>query len=290
MTPVDLGLAAAGRAYAGVSRDGHATRRARLIMTGLIAVTVIWVLVIGLTPTPMDISFPDLREGRYQSRESWLRLEGELEPSEVTTQGYIAYVLRDSTDPTQAVTILSPSPLTTGHTDVTGQPLGGVRAPGTFDAVYADVPAEPARQDPWLLIALPALAGIGLGLGERVGYPVMRAESSGPPPAATALAAGEAIAARWNGSIGGEEVPTAQARACTVCVSGDRDSEVALLLLTDDGATRELPIRRQMPKVSGRACRVGGCQPGLEVHAAGSDIVFEFDSVEDRDRLAASLT
>jgi hypothetical protein len=245
------------------------------------------VLVIGLTPTPMDISFADLRDAHYQSRESWLRLVGELEPSDVTTQGYVAYVLRDSADPTLAVTILASSPLPTGHTDVTGQPLGGVRAPGTFDAVYADVPAEPARQDPWLLIALPALAGLFLGLGERVGYPVMRAETSKRARTALPLAAEEAISAHWNGSIGGKEVPKGEARACTVRVSGD--SEVALLSVTDEGGTREVPIRRATPKVSGRACRVGGCRPGLEIHTTGSDIVFEFSSAADRDRLATSL-
>jgi hypothetical protein len=287
VTPVDLGLAAAGRAYAAVSRDGHAARRARLLIIGLFAVTAIWVLVIGLTPTPVDISFADLREGHYASRVSWLRLEGVLEPSDVTTQGYIAYVLRDTADPTQAVTILAPSALPTGRTDVTGQPLGGVRAPGTFEAVYADVPAEPARQDPWLLIALPALAGILLGLGERVGYPVMRAETAKHPPTATPLAADEAIAAQWSGSIGGVEVPKAKSRACTVGVTGDR--EVVVLSVTDTGGTRDVPVRRATPRVAGRACRVGGCRPGLEVHAAGTDIVFEFSSVEDRDRLAASL-
>ena len=70
-------------------------------------------------------------------------------------------------------------------------------------------------------------------------------------------------------------------------VSGD--GEVALLSVTDVGGTRDVPVQRVTPKISGRACRVGGCRPGLEVHATGSDIVFEFDSVADRDRLAASL-
>jgi hypothetical protein len=115
----------------------------------------------------------------------------------------------------------------------------------------------------------------------------MRAATAKRPPVATPLAAGEAIAAQWNGSIGGEEVPKAEARACTVRVAGD--SEVALLFVGDEAATREVPVRRLTPKVSGRACRIGGCRPGLEVHAAGSDIVFEFETVEDRDRLAASL-
>lgn len=287
MTPVDLGLAAAGRAYAAVSRDGRASRGARLLIIGLVAVTAIWLLVISLTPTPMEISLADLRDGLYQSRESWLRLEGELEPSEVTSGAYAGYVLRDSSDPSLAVTVLAPSPLPTGHTQVTGQPLGGVRAPGTFDAFYAEVPTESGRRDPWPLIALPAFAGLVLGLGERVGYPVMRPGTRDRRPNATPLAPGETIAARWNGSIAGEEVPKAEARACTVRVTGG--GEVALLSVDDDGGSRDVPVQRTTPKVSGRACRIGGCRPGLEVHATGSDIVFEFDSVADRDRLAASL-
>ena len=115
----------------------------------------------------------------------------------------------------------------------------------------------------------------------------MRAETSKLARTAQSLAADEVISARWNGSIGGEEVPKGEGRACRVGVSGDGD--VALLSVIDEGATREVPIRRATPKVSGRACRVGGCRPGLEVHTTGADIVLEFSSAADRDRLAASL-
>jgi hypothetical protein len=286
MTPLDLGLAAAGRTYAAVSRGGRASRGTHLLIMALFAVTVIWVFIIGLTPTPMDISFADFRAGHYQSRESWLRLTGDLEPSDVTTQGYIAYVLRDTADPSLAVTILTPTPLPTGHIDVTGQPLGGVRAPDTFEAVYADVPAEPARHDPWLLVALPALIALVLTLGARVGYPVMRSESRagrGSP-----LAPGETLAACWSGQIGSDEVPMGQGRDARVGVT--TEGEIATLSITDPGGSRQIPVRRATPKVSGRACRLGGCRPGLEVHATGSDIVFELDSAEDRDRLYTSLT
>jgi len=72
-------------------------------------------------------------------------------------------------------------------------------------------------------------------------------------------------------------------------VAVTRDAEIALLSVTDSGGVRQVPVRRATPKASGRACRTRGCRPGLEVHATGSDIVFEFDSVGDRDRLAASL-
>jgi hypothetical protein len=286
MTPLDLGLAAAGRTYAAVSRGGRASRGTRFLIIALFALTVLWVLIIGLTPTPTDISFEDVRTGQFQSRESWLRLEGDLEPSDVTTQGYIAYVLRNSADPSQAVTILASSPLPTGHTDVTGQPLGGVRAPGTFEAIYADVPAEPARHDPWLLVALPALFALFLVLGARVGYPVMRGESRATR--ASPLAGDETVAVQWSGRIGSEEVAMGRGRDGRVSVTGD--GEIATLMVTDERGTRQVPVRRTTPKLSGRACRIGGCRPGLEVHATGSDMVFELDSAEDRDRLYASLT
>ena len=57
----------------------------------------------------------DLRAGLYPTRTSWLRLEGELQPADVTTEGYTAYVLRDTSDPSLAVTVLASSPIPTGR-------------------------------------------------------------------------------------------------------------------------------------------------------------------------------
>ena len=287
MTPIDLGLAAVGRSYAVVSRGGRSNRGIRVLVIGLCAVTAIWVLVISLTSTPMETSLADLRAGIYPSRTSWLRLEGDLEPAEVTTAGYTAYVLRDTSDPSLAVTVLASSPMPTGHADVTGHPLGGVRAPGTFEAFYADATTEPPRHDPWLLVALPALLGLLLLLGERIGYPVMRGESPKGPLAAAPLRPGEEITARWNGQIGREDLPQGDTRACSVAV--DDEGEVALVRVRDEGGMRNVPVRRSTPKVVGRVCRTSGCRPGIEVHGTGSDIVFEFDSAADRDRLAASV-
>ena len=175
----------------------------------------------------------------------------------------------------------------TGRADVTGQPLGGVRAPGTFEAFYADPTTEPARHDPWLLIALPALLGLLLLLGERIGYPVMRGESRNGPLAAAPLRPGEEIGARWNGQIGSEDLPLGEARACSVAV--DDEGEVARVRIRDEGGVRSVAVRRSTPKVVGRVCRTNGCRPGIEVHGTGSDIVLEFDSAADRDRLAASV-
>ena len=243
MTPIDLGLAAAGRSHAVVSRGGRSSRGIRLLVIGLFAVSAIWVLVISLTSTPMETSLADLRAGLYPSRTSWLRLEGELEPAEVTTEGYTAYVLRDASDPSLAVTILASSPMPTGHADVTGQPLGGVRAPGTFEAFYADATSEPPRRDPWLLVALPALFGLLLLLGERIGYPVMRGESRTGPDAAAPLRPGEEVAARWNGRIGSEAQADRTRIAAEAQAASIRAVEGARMALERD----RMDVYRSMP-------------------------------------------
>ena len=287
MTVIDLALAVAGRSHAVVSRGGRSTGRARLLVAALFVVTAIPLVVIALTPIPLERTFEELREGLYPDRKSWLRLEGDLEPSPVTSQGYMAYILRDPANPDLAVTVLATVPLTTGHAQVTGHPLGGVRAPGTFEAFYADPTTEPARHDPFLLIALPALIGFVLLFGERIGYPVMRRESPKGAPTGEPLRPGEEVAARWNGRIGSEDPPLGEARPCTVAVTDE--GEVAMLRVRDDGDIRQVPVRRATPKVLGRVCRTSGCRPGLEVHGTSADIVFELDSAAERDRLAASL-
>ncbi len=287
MTVIDLALAVAGRSHALVSRGGRSSGRARLLVVALFVLPAIALVIIGLTPIPLERTFEELRDGLYPERTSWLRLEGDLQPADVTSEGYEAYILRDPTNDELAVTILAPGPLSTGHVEVTGHPLGGVRAPGTFEAFYADPVTEPARHDPWLLIALPALIGLGLLLGERIGYPVMRGESRKGPLAAAPLRPGEEMTARWSGRIGSEELLSGEARSCSVAV--EDEGEVALVRVRDEDGARQVPVRRATPKVVGRVCRTNGCRPGVEVHGTSADIMFEFESTADRDRLAASV-
>jgi hypothetical protein len=169
---------------------------------------------------------------------------------------------------------------------VTGQPLGGVREPGTFEAFYADVPTEPARRDPWPLFVLPALVALFLIAGERSGYPVVRGErrrGSPPPP----LGPDDHVAARWSGRIAAEQVPAEAARPCMAAVAGDAGTFT--LTVTDEHGAHAIAIRRAAPRTVGRICRTSGCVPGIEIHATGSDIVLEFGARTDRDRLAAAM-
>jgi hypothetical protein len=286
MTVLDLALAVAGRSHAVLSDGSRSERRAQLVAVALFALAVIPFVVIALTPTPLELSLEELREGRYPTRTSWLRLEGELRDAGTTTDGLNAYTLHDPDDEGLAVTVIASGPLPTGHTEVTGQPLGGVREPGTFEAFYADVPTEPARRDPWPLFVLPALVALFLIAGEQSGYPVVRGERRrGQPPAP--LGPDERVAARWSGRIAAEQVPADAARACTAAVAGD--AATFTLTVTDERGAHAIAIRRTAPRTIGRICRTNGCVPGIELHATGSDIVLECDTRTDRDRLAGAM-
>src|SRR6185295_20200988 len=100
----------------------------------------------------------------------------------------------------RAVTIYSEAPLTTGHVSLTGH-QSGAPLRGTFMAMQADVPTEPARHDPWLLFAIPALLTIPIVAGWALGYPVMRRER---PQAIEAvwLPTVDRLPARWGGWVG----------------------------------------------------------------------------------------
>ena len=79
MTPLDLGLAAAGRLAAAI--DGRSGGRRRLtwdVVTGLVLMSLIPVLFIGSSPRPTDLTFEDVRLERIPAMTSWVRLEGDL--------------------------------------------------------------------------------------------------------------------------------------------------------------------------------------------------------------------
>jgi hypothetical protein len=289
MTPVDGVLVAAGRAYSALSGAGRSTTRARLTMVALVLLSVLTLVGISLITTPSETTFDDLQAGRYRGL-GWLRLSGDLRDAGRDDSGRYVYTLHDPTDESIAVTVYAPTPLPTGFTDVTGQARTDEALPGTFDTFHADAITEPARHDPWLLIALPALIALFLAAGARVGYPVVRRQdrSATGRTGQGALAPGDTLAARWSGRLGGEERGLDDARDCTVAVAGEAD--VASVTVVHEQGSRTLVVRRSSPKALGRICRVRGCTPHLEIHAPSADVILEFASAADRDRLAAALT
>jgi len=283
---LDRVLVAFGYASSSIGRGGRSPLRLRIVIAVLLLVSVLPSVAISLISIPSETSFEDLRDGRYRSL-GWLRLEGDLRAAGRAEDGRYLYALHDPADDAVAVTVYAPGPLPTGATQVTGQQRNDTRLPGTFDSFYADATTEPARHDPWLLIALPALLALLLLLGERIGYPVIRDESRSAMLAAAPLRPGEEIVARWSGQIGSDDVPAGEARACSIAV--DDEGGVALVHIRDERGSRHVRVSRTTPKVIGRVCRTNGCRPGIEVHGTGSDILIELDSTAERDRLAASV-
>ncbi len=282
----DRVLVALGFTSWSIGRGGRSSLRLRVVIAGLFLLSVLPSVAISLITIPSETSYDDLRAGRYRGL-GWLRLEGDLRAAGRAEDGRYLYTLHDPADETVAVTVYAPAPLPTGATQVTGQARTDTRLPGTFDTFYADARTEPARHDPWLLIALPAMLGSLLLFGDRIGYPVMRDESRSALRAAAPLRPGEEVTARWSGQVGNEDVSLDESRACSIAV--DDEGEVALVHILDERGTRDIRVRRATPKVIGRVCRTSGCRPGIEVHGTGSDILIELDSRAERDRLAASV-
>jgi len=287
MSLLDRVLVAAGRADAAVSRKGRSPNRGRIVILGLFLASALPTLAISLISIPSEKTFEDIRTNNYRGL-GWLRLEGDLRDAGID-DGRYQYTLHDPADDSIAITIYAPAPLPTGATQVTGTVRTDRKLPGTVAAFYADAVTEPARHDPWLLIATPALIALFLIVGGRVGYPVVRrqrrsdASRTSPSP----LEPGETMGARWSGWLQGEERSLDDSNVCSIAVSGEAD--VRNLTVVDERGSRTLVTRRNSPRPLGRVCRVGGCTPHLEIHAPGADVVFEFASAGDRDRLAASL-
>ena len=124
-------------------------------------------------------------------------------------------------------------------------------------------------------------------MGINVGYPVRRHEGrsrAAPRP----LEPGASVAVRWSGRIGSEIVSLDASIPARVTRRGR-----ARPLRRDDrlGATPRTSCApgARRPPTRVRLCRIGGCEPGLEIHAPTADLLLIFDDGAIRDRLAATL-
>ena len=285
----DLALAGAGRVAASIRARGPWVTRA--VIAGLLAGTLIPVLIIATTRTPTEVTFNDLKTGLLPPMTSWLRLEGELRPvpddvEPASGDAAYVYTLSDPTNDRLAVSVESDAPLETGHVQVTGRVSGAGSVPGTVSTIHADVPTEPTRHDPWLLFALPAILAIPVVVGLRTGYPVVRGDPQAPYRAAP-LRPDESLSARWSGRIGSESATRDAMRPCTLTVTTDVD--VCQVLVADAATARTVATRRASPKRRLRACWTDGCKPALEIHAPAADLLLTFNNLNDRERLATTL-
>jgi hypothetical protein len=281
MTPIDLALAGAGRAYATLNRRARWAPAA--VVAGLVLLSLLPVLIVGSTRQPNEISLADLEAQRIPAGATWFRVEGDLR--EATGAGPFFYTLHDLGDDARAVTVVADAALPTGHVELTGHQSGSPLR-GTFLSIQADVTTEPARHDPWLLFAIPALLGIPIVVGGLRGYPVVRRDR-GSSAVVAPVGQGERLSARWGGWIGNERHDLDAMAPCPLQVSCDAD--VCRMTITDADGVRTVPHRRKSPTRRIRLCRTSGLQHGLDLHAPVADLTLAFDEAVDRDRFAASI-
>lgn len=281
MTPIDLGLAIAGRSYAVLHRRWRWAPV--LVVAGLLVISIIPVLIVGSTKQPNPVSIQDFQNQNLPAGATWFRLEGDLR--EAPGAAPYTYTLHDLSDDSRAITVVATGPLQTGHVQITGRP-DGPWLPGTFLSIQADIPTEPARHDPWILFAIPALLTIPILVGWIRGYPVRRRED--PSSAAVdQLRSGERLAARWAGWIGNERHDFDAMSPCTLAVACDAD--VCQVTVADAHGEHTVTHQRASPNRRIRLCRTSGVEHALEVHAPAADLFLVFDDVKSRDRFARSI-
>jgi hypothetical protein len=295
MTPLDLGLAASGRLAAAVERRAGPLGM-WLIVLGLVAISAVWVYLIGSSQRPTDLSFDDIRFDRIPAMTSWVRVEGDLRPYPNSDS---LYQLHDLHDDALYLIVISDAPLALGPQVMTGQISAGEATTGNIGSLDPDIPPVPKQNEPFAIILLPAAIGGMIVLGRRIGYPIVRRERRGRHLHGAPLAPGEAIPARRSGRIGSTVVPDAAAIDCTVGVR--RGDEVHEIVLTDampdraaapDRATppeHVIRVRRSVPVTRLRVCRTSGCIPGVRVHAQTADLMLLIPDRAQRDRLLTTL-
>jgi hypothetical protein len=291
MTPLDVGLAAAG--WLAVRLDRRLSRTGSwAVVIGLLMVSFVWTYFIGTTPRPTDLSFDDVRTGSIPAMTTWVRLEGDLRAYPNSDS---LYELHDLADPSRYIIVISDTPLSLGRQVMTGHISSDAGSTtGNIGSLEPDIPAVPKQNEPFVIIWLPAGIAVLILLGRRLGYPVVRRERPkllhAPP-----LAPGERLQATRSGRIGSDEVPSADAVSCEVDVR--RGDDAHELVLTDDptaAPTAErrvhvIPLRRSVPIVRLKVCRVSGCDGGVLIHAQSADLVLVFRDRAERDRLLTTL-
>ena len=287
MLPLDLALAVAGWFARLIRRRvGGSPRRMWYVVAGLLLLSGIPISFVGSSPRPTDLTFEDVRQNHLPVMVTWVRLEGELR--EEKTAGGSLLELHDSRDDAEYVIVIAEGPLATGHTMLTGHISPREATTGNIGTIEADIPPVPRVDEPIWLYLTPGVIAILLAIGTVGGYPVVRRER-GRGDRSRTLAPGDRVPTRWSGRIGSETVADDQARPCTLGIATEPD--LSYLSLTEDSSQRAIRVRRPASASRVRLCRVGGRQPGLEVHGQNADLLFAFDdrATRDRDRRDAPL-
>lgn len=266
---------------------GGSRRGVWLVVTLLVLASAIPTSAIGISQRPTDLTFEDVRLQRIPANTTWVRLEGDLRASE-TTNGVVYHLYADGDDQ-HSIVVTALEPLEVGQQVMTGHLSLGAQGGDTIGFLDADVPPVPRRDEPFQLILLPAAIAIVIVIGLRLGYPVIRRDRR-------TIAAQErpvdrdAVPAMWSGRIGRDLVADDAPVPCDVRTEPVADlPDLADLRVRTPSQEWSVRIRRGAPVRPVRLCRIGGSNPGLEVHASSADLVFTLADRAQRDRLIGLL-
>jgi hypothetical protein len=300
-------------------RRGSLRRDARPAVIGVGVVLLILALLPIVIPQfaaqPTDAAVQEILDGVVDEPDTWVRLRGRLFPlaeSPTGQDGNFA-MLVDEANTLRAIVVQADEPFTpVAPDDVEVEAITGrLRALGTsveeelpIEATVAGTPPQvvPDRVlalDPqataeravwWPLSILPALLGITLLVGARLGYPIFR-RSSVVDVLAAPLGPGERLPAAYGGQVGPNERPLADPGAALLLVRrGPRGNLLTAQPLPEDGGVAPAPVTIGGSWTAGRIGDVYTVRetiPALVVRSELVNATFLFARTAERDRVAA---
>jgi hypothetical protein len=300
-------------------RRGNLRRDARPAVAGVAVVLLILaalpIVIPQLAAQPTDAVVDDIFEGVVTAPDSWLRLHGRMYPltESPTGQNGNFALLVDDARALRAIVVQAVEPFEpVAPEDVASRAITGrLRALGASVEeelpIEATVAGSPPRivadrvleLDPvittervvwWPLSILPALLGIVLLVGVRVGYPLFR-RSSVVDVLAAPLGPGERLPAAYGGQVGPNQRPLADPGAALLLVRrGPRGNLLTAQPLPEDGGLAPGPVTIGGSWTSGRigdVYTVRETVPALIVRSELVNATFLFARTAERDRVAA---
>ena len=165
---------------------GHAVLRAvrgspgaaRVVVVGLLILTAIPIGLVATTPRPTNLTFEDMSLERLPANTSWGRLQGDFRivASASGTQSELHDPARDD----RYVIVFADHPPPAGPAMITGQVSPQRATTGVVGTIVADDPAVPPVDEPIWLYLTPAVLATVIGVGLRLGYPVVRRDRATP--------------------------------------------------------------------------------------------------------------
>jgi len=294
-------------------------RRARQAVMGVGAVVLVLATLPILVPQfgaqPTDAGVQEIFDGVVTEPGTWVRLRGHVFPlaDSPTGQDGTYALLVDEVDTLRAIVVRSATPFADTPAEeiqptvITGRlvALGtSVEEELPIEATVAGTPPQVVSDrvlelDPvstaeravwWPLSILPALLGIVLLVGARVGYPLFRS-SSVVDVLAAPLGPGERLPAAYGGQVGPNERDLADPGAALLLVRrGPRGNLLTAQPLPEDGGLAPAPVTIGGSWTSGRVGDVYTVRetvPALVVRSELVNATFLFARTAERDRVAA---